>query len=228
RYQNESNFYVMRASALGHNLRCYKVTDGQLGTLIGPEMNISANVWHELTVECSGNRIIGKLDGTTAIKLVDNTLSDTSGKIGFWTMADAMSYFYDTKITYKPKVPPARAIVRQVMEKYSRLLGLKLYAKSSPTNELQVIASSDEHEIGNAGGKVVKDVFTSGHIYCAKSRKSIAVMLPVRDRNGDPMAVVCVTMKSFFGQTEENAIARALPIVKELQARAPSRQDLFD
>ena len=228
RYQNESNFYVVRASALGHNLRSYKVVNGRLGTLIGPEMNISTNVWHELFVECSGNRIICKLDGTVAIKLVDNTLSDTSGKIGFWTMADAVSYFYDAKIIYKPKEPPARAMVRQVLEKYSRLLGLKLYAKTGPANELQIIASSNGREIGEAGGKVEKDVLTSGHIYCAKTRESIAVMLPLRDRNGDPMAVVCVTMKSFLGQTEENAIARAMPVVKELEARAPSRQDLFD
>ncbi len=228
RYQNQSNFYVVRASALGHNLRCYKVTDGQLGTLIGPEMNISTNEWHELSLECSGNRIVCELDGTVAIKLVDNTSANAAGKIGFWTKSDAVSYFYDTKINFTPREIAAHSIVREILEKYPRLLGLKLYAKTGTDNELQVIAGNDEHEIGKAGGKVERDVLTNGHIYCAKTRESVAVMLPLRDRNGDPMAVVCVTMKSFLGQTEQNAIARALPIIKEMQARAPSRQDLFD
>src|SRR5208283_3994289 len=58
RYQNASNFYVVRASALGKNLRCYRVVDGIRTTPIGPAMGISTNTWHTLTIECAGNRIL--------------------------------------------------------------------------------------------------------------------------------------------------------------------------
>ena len=52
-FQNASNFFVVRASALGHNLRCYPVINGELNTPIGPTMDIATNVWHALTVELS-------------------------------------------------------------------------------------------------------------------------------------------------------------------------------
>ena len=36
RIQNETNYYVVRASSLGNNVRFYKVVNGQRGPLIGP------------------------------------------------------------------------------------------------------------------------------------------------------------------------------------------------
>jgi len=56
----------------------------------------------------------------------------------------------------------------------------------------------------------------------------VSVIMPLRDRNGDAMAAVRVLMKPFPGQTEENAIGRAVPIVKEIQARAQALDDLLD
>ena len=52
--------------------------------------------------------------------------------------------------------------------------------------------------------------------------------MPLRDRNGDAMAAVRVVLKPFPGQTEENAIIRATPIVKEVQTRAQALDDLLD
>ena len=48
----------------------------------------------------------------------------------------------------------------------------------------------------------------------------------LRDRNGDPVAAVRVIMKSFAGQTEQAAFARALPVVREMQSHVTSLQDL--
>ena len=101
RFQNESNFYVIRASALGHNMRFYKVVNGVRSDPIGPETDISAGVWHTLAVQCQGNQITCWLDGKLVMPpLQDNTF--TAGKIGFCTKSDAVSYFGDTTITYTP------------------------------------------------------------------------------------------------------------------------------
>ena len=54
----------------------------------------------------------------------------------------------------------------------------------------------------------------------------MSVVMPLRDRNGDPVAAVRVIMKTFAGQTEQNAMARAMPVVKEMQNRIISLQDL--
>jgi hypothetical protein len=51
--------------------------------------------------------------------------------------------------------------------------------------------------------------------------------MPLRDRNGDTVAAVRFVMKSFPGQTEENAVLRAMPILKSMQLRASSVDSLY-
>src|SRR4051812_8475950 len=63
RYQDEKNYYYIRASAKGNTFRFLKLVAGQRSDPIGPEMEIPAGVWHDLTVECKGNQINCYLDG---------------------------------------------------------------------------------------------------------------------------------------------------------------------
>jgi len=92
--------------------------------------------------------------------------------------------------------------------------------------KLEVIGSNNEKEIGQAGGRAEQDVLDRGTMYYAKGKESVSVTLPLRYRNGNPAAAVCVVMKSFPGQTEQNAIVRAMPIVKEMQARVQTAGEL--
>src|SRR5262245_49724280 len=139
RLQNETNFYVLRASSIGNNFRFYKVVNGQRGTIIGPETPIPKDTWHELAVECKGNQISCLLDGKPVIPtLTDSTFS--SGKIGFWTKSDSVSYFSDTKITYTPREPGAQALVRDITTTYSRLLGLKVFVLDKDKTSTRLIA----------------------------------------------------------------------------------------
>jgi len=226
RIQNETNYYVVRASSLGNTFRFYKVVNGERGTLLGPETPIPTGTWHEITVECKANQIRCLLDGKDLIPvLTDNSFS--SGKIGFWTKSDSICYFADTKIVYTPREIPAQAIVRELVKKYSRLLGLKIYVLGSDPKTTRLVGSKDEKEIGQPGGKTEQDVITQSTIYYGKDKESVSVTMPVRDRNGETIAAARVVMKSFPGQTEAAALARARPIVKELQARIQSLQDLL-
>jgi len=52
------------------------------------------------------------------------------------------------------------------------------------------------------------------------------VTMPLTDRNGDPAAAVRVQLKSFFGETEDTAVARARLIVQQMQMQVTSGQDL--
>ena len=51
RIQNETNYYVARASSLGSTFRFYKVVNGERGEMHGPEIAIRPAVWHQLTIE---------------------------------------------------------------------------------------------------------------------------------------------------------------------------------
>lgn len=228
RVQNETNYYVVRASALGNTFKFYKVLNGERGPLVGPDMPIAAGVWHELTVSCQGNQIRCSLDGKEYVSVADKANALSSGKIAFWTKSDSVSYFTDTKITYTPFAPPAQALVRDMLKRYPRLLGLKIYVPGKESGITRVVASKDNEDLGQPGTKTENEVIARAETYYGKEEDVTSVIMPLRDRNGDPIAAVRVIMKSFPGQTEENAIVRAAPIVKQIQGRIQSLEDLTD
>ena len=147
------------------------------------------------------------------------------GQIGFLTKSDAVSYFADTKITYVPREIPAQVMVRNAVKKYGRLRGLKIYTLN-PAGEPVVIASKDEAEKGSPGGKYEKDCIANGKIFYGKDKKVASVVMPLSDRNGERIAAVRVVMEAMTGQTEQNALVRALPIVKEMQEQAETLAEL--
>jgi hypothetical protein len=227
RIQDETNYYVVRASSRGNTFRFYKVVNGQRGQLIGPEVPISAGTWHDLTIECKGNQIRCTFDGKELFPMLNDN-SFMRGKIGFWTKSDSVSYFTDTKITYTPHEPPAQAIVRDTLKKYPRLLGLEMYVLAPDPHTPRLIASKDAKAIGKNGGHTEQDVISRNVTYYGKNRNSVEVTMPLHDRNGETVAAARVILSTFPGQTEQNALARALPIVKEMESRISSLQGLLE
>lgn len=226
RFQNASNFYVARASALGHNLRFYKMVNGQFADPFTLGTNIAVGVWHTLTVQCDGVQINCRLDDSLAMPLqVPNTFA--TGKIGFWTMSDSVSYFGDTTIAYTPRVPPAQTLVNNIMKQQPRIVTLRLYALDAQ-GRTHIIASSDAKEIGQAGTDAEKAAITDGTVSFGKSPGIVAVTLPFRDHNGDPMAAVRVRLKSFPGETQDHAVSRATQILHDMQAQVTTTKDLME
>jgi hypothetical protein len=159
------------------------------------------------------------------------TITDTSfnhGKIGFWTKSDSVSYFQDTRIVYKPREVPGQRLVRDTVKNYGRLLGLKIYIPGADPQTTRVIASKDEKDIGKAGAEAELGAIRKAAIYYGKNKESVSVVMPLRDRNGETIAAARVVMQTFTGQTEQNALARAMPIVKEMQGKIRSLADLVE
>lgn len=228
RVQNETNYYVVRASAPDNTFRFYKVRDGQREPLVGPKVPIPSGEWQELGIDCKDNQIRCSLNGKEVISVTDNNTPFLRGNIGFWTKSDSIAYFTDTRIVYVPFETSAQKIVKDMLHRYPKLLGLKIYVPGKDATRTHVIASEDESDLGKPGAKTEQEVIGRGETYYGKEKDVVSVIMPLRDRNGDAMAAVRVVMKSFPGQTEENAILRAVPIVKEIQARAKALDDLLD
>lgn len=225
RYQNASNFYVLRASALGHNVRFYKMVDGIRTAPLGPLLDVTTNIWHTLAVQCHGNEITCWFDDQLVMPpLQDNTFA--LGKVGFWTMSDAVSYFCDPVIEYTPRIPAAQLLVRDILKKQPRILGLQIYTLDAH-GQPHIIASKDETEIGRPGTDAEKKAIVDGNIFYGKDNGVVTVTLPFRDRNGDPMGAVRVRLKSFFGETQKNAVNRATMVLKKMQAQVTSAEDLL-
>jgi hypothetical protein len=218
----------VRASSLGNTFKFYKVLNGQRGPLVGLDLPIASGVWHNLKIECKGSEIRCSLDGKDLISVTDKVNALTSGKIGFWTKSDSVSYFADTTLVYTPFEPPAQALVREMLKRYPRLIALKVYVPGREPQTTRTVASKNEDEIGQPGTKTEHEVIARGETYYGKEHDAVSVIMPLRDRNGDAMAAVRVVMKSFPGQTEENAIVRAAPIVKSMQEQIRSIEDLAE
>ncbi|MCI0745073.1 MAG: DUF1080 domain-containing protein [Verrucomicrobia subdivision 3 bacterium] len=225
RIQDEKNYYYVRASGLGQNVNFFKWHGGQLIGPIGGKAEVAQGVWHELTVQCRGNEVRFSFNGKEVVPpLRDNSFSN--GKIGLWTKSDSVSYFGDIRIDYTPREKYAQVLVRETIERYPRLLGLKICATPPESNETQIIASKEAEEVGRPAPKEAIDVIARGVIYHGEEKGRVLITMPLRDSNGDVIAAAKVIMKSFPGQTEKNALARALPIVKQIEARVSNLAEL--
>jgi hypothetical protein len=226
RIQDTNNYYYVRASGIGNTFRFVKLVNGQRLITTGPAVEFKHGVWYELKIECKGNRIVCLLNGQEVMPAItDNTF--TSGRIGFWTKSDSVSYFGETRLEYTLHETLAEVLVRDVLRKYPRLVGLRVYARRGEGNTPKVVASSHADELGLLGGKVESDVIERDATYFGKHKNHAIVTLPLHDRNGEVAAAVRVVMQSFAGQTEQNAVARAQPVVKEMENRIRNAKDLL-
>jgi 3-keto-disaccharide hydrolase len=100
RLKDANNYYIVRANALEDNYRLYHVIKGSRRQFAGANFKVTSGEWHELRVECVGNKIICYYDGAKKIEATDDTFKDT-GKVGLWTKADSVTYFDDLKVVAK-------------------------------------------------------------------------------------------------------------------------------
>ncbi|MEJ5237674.1 MAG: hypothetical protein WHT82_04895 [Limisphaera sp.] len=227
RWQDERNFYVVRASGLGNTFRFYKVVDGLRSQPIGPQVEVPAGVWHELGVECRGHQIVCRLNGRELIPPLTDT-SFTRGRLGFWTKSDAVSYFAEARVVYTPLEPPAQKLVEELLQRYPRVRDLRVYVPRGESARLELVAARDRGAVGQPGGPTEERVLSEGRPYYVPGKEVATVVAPLRDRNGDPIAVVRISLESFRGQTGQTALARAQPILRQLQSRVNHRSDLVE
>ena len=106
RYQDENNYYIVRANALEDNIVLYKVEDGKRASLApvgrkgdyGVKHTVPANAWSTLAVAFTGSRFTVSFDGAKLFEVEDPTFSG-SGKVGVWTKADSVTYFDDFEVS---------------------------------------------------------------------------------------------------------------------------------
>jgi hypothetical protein len=228
RYQNPSNYYVVQVNILEKNISLHKMIDGEDIWHYGLPLEISAGTWHELKVESTGIYITCSVDGQKVLPTItDTTHILPNGKIGFWTKSDTVSYFSEATVNYVPLVPAAQQIVDEVVKVQSKLLGLQIYTLTT-NNTTRVLASKDLSDIGHPGTNAELLAIQNGTVSLGWERGAVLVTLPFHDRNGEYIAAIRVKLKSFFGETQDNAVTRAMMIQKDLEQLCTSAENLRD
>lgn len=238
RWQDEKNYYYIRLNAKDRNVAFFRYVAGELIGPVSASADIKLGTWNTLAVECRGGKLRALLNEKEVIPwtepnyvpLPDGTSKGVfaAGKLGFWTKADTVAYFAESHLLFTPREPFAQALVRETIKRNPRLLGLKIFAIPEGQPKPKVIASNQESDLGELGEDVEASCIAKGGAYCGKGKESAVVTMPLHDRNGEIVGAARVVMTTFFGQTEKNMLARALPIVKSMEGQIASIKDLFE
>jgi hypothetical protein len=108
RYQNQDNYYIVRANALEDNVVLYKVQGGKRtdlpltgeGRTYGKKSDVPSGQWSTLRVVAIGPVFEVYLNGTKLYEVDDTTFAQP-GKVGIWTKADSVTQFDDLTVVTK-------------------------------------------------------------------------------------------------------------------------------
>jgi hypothetical protein len=228
----------VRLNAKDHNVAFFRYVEGELIGPISASADIKTGEWNTLAVECKGARLRALVNDKEIIPwsepnyvpLPNGTSKGVfaAGKLGLWTKADTIAHFVPLSIVYTPHEPFAQTLVRETISRNPRLLGLKIFGRRNGETTPRIVGSDKPAEIGEAGETVEANCIDKGGVYSGKGKETAVVTMPLHDRNGDVVGAARVTMTTFFGQTEKNILARALPIVKSMEERISSARELME
>lgn len=108
RYQDEDNYYIVRANAREDNVVLYKVENGRRtdlplkgeGRTYGKKAPVPSGEWSTLRLVATGNRFEVYLNGSKLYEVEDSTFTG-AGKVGVWTKADSVTHFDDLTVVTK-------------------------------------------------------------------------------------------------------------------------------
>jgi len=108
RYQDQNNYYLVRANARENNVVLYKVEKGirtdlplvGKGRTYGVRAKIPSAEWGILRVVVAGSRFEVYSNGTKLFEVEDTTFP-MAGKVGLWTKADSVTLFDDFTFSEK-------------------------------------------------------------------------------------------------------------------------------
>jgi hypothetical protein len=106
RFQNEDNYYIVRANALEQNVVLYKVENGRRtdlavkgeGRTYGKKAPVPSGQWSTLRVVAAGPLFQVHYNGTMLYEVEDATFRQP-GKVGVWTKADSVTQFDDLTVS---------------------------------------------------------------------------------------------------------------------------------
>ncbi len=115
RVQDKENYYIARFNPLENNFRIYYVRDGARKTLADIRVALPAGEWHTMKIVHRGTRMEGHLGGKKLLEATDDQFA-SSGGVGLWTKADAVTSFDDLVVLANPvkaEVPTANARIKK-------------------------------------------------------------------------------------------------------------------
>jgi hypothetical protein len=126
----------------------------------------------------------------------------------------------------------AQKIVNETLAAHPEIMGLEISAASVKKDECTTIASDEELGIGEKCDQDEYSVMKSNKPFADKTtehgKEFFDVNVPIHDANGKILAIVGVDFKPDPKQTAAQATEAAEQIAKEIEAKVPSRDKLYE
>ena len=108
RFQDEDNYYIVRANALEDNVVLYKVQNGRRtdlpvkgeGRTYGKKTEVPSGQWSTLRLVAAGSTFTVYFNGAKLYDVEDSTFT-RPGRVGVWTKADSVTQFDDLTVSAK-------------------------------------------------------------------------------------------------------------------------------
>jgi hypothetical protein len=108
RFQDEDNYYLVRANALEDNVVLYKVQNGRRtdlpvkgeGRTYGKTTEVPSGQWNTLRIVATGSTFTVYFNGNKLYDVEDSTFI-RPGRVGIWTKADSVTQFDDLTVMAK-------------------------------------------------------------------------------------------------------------------------------
>jgi len=126
----------------------------------------------------------------------------------------------------------AQKLVNETLAAHPDIMGLEISAAYAKKDDCSTIASDEELGIGEKCDRDEYSVMETNKPFADKTKEHgkefFDVNVPIHDANGKILAIVGVDFKPDPKQTAAQASAQAELIAKEIEAKVPSREKLFE
>jgi len=101
RVTSPDDYYVVRANALEHNVRFYRVVKGRRQQLATADIKVASGEWHTLGLKAENDRFTVSFNGKAVHSTTDRTFSG-AGRVALWTKSDSVTRFDQISIQIWP------------------------------------------------------------------------------------------------------------------------------
>ncbi len=188
--------------------------------------------WQTIKLTCENNNLKWTLNHRRDFVTYDpKKVPDyRDGIVGFWVRSDSQAQFAAPQIHTLKEERKLQLVnlLLKISRDNGRVLSLQLAARPREEAAPVVLASIDPKEIGKPAHEVIAKVLETKENFYGHNEKGVAtVTVPVKDRNGDTVAVARMRLRSKKENTERKDLAYGNVIAKQLQAEILDLHFLF-
>jgi hypothetical protein len=120
------------------------------------------------------------------------------------------------------------ALLRKISRENNRVLSLHLAARPTEREAPVILASLKSEEIGKPAHEVIIKVLETRENFHGLKNGIATVTVPVKDRNGNTIAVARMRLKTQKNTARRKDLAYGNNISKQLQEEIPNHRFLFE